>query len=361
MAPGGGFTEMTRTCAGTTFRTQLTFSPGHLAAVLASGLAALLVLTVLAVAGPASKGRKVAIMSRPIVFDPRHPQSIRFGALTWRGGIEIWSKAKEFGGFSGLVVSADGKRLVAVSDRARWFTAKLSYRDGRLAAMRAGRMAAMNGPDGRRLRRKRDSDAESITRDGDDGYLVAFERNDRILRYNFSKSRPSRPRKISLPAALATAPYNKSIEAIGRFAPSGRLGNVLIVIAEHMLDDNGNTTGWLLGKGPARRFTVKRIGDFDVTDLAILPNGDVVTLERRFTILSGPGVMMRRIAHDTIRAGAILDGPVLLRADAAFSIDNMEGLAVHRASNGELRLTLISDDNFNVLQRTLVMQFALTE
>jgi len=37
----------------------------------------------------------------------------------------------------------------------------------------------------------------------------------------------------------------------------------------------------------------------------------------------------------------------------------MEGIAVHRSSAGETILTLISDDNFSALQRTLLMQFAL--
>ena len=37
----------------------------------------------------------------------------------------------------------------------------------------------------------------------------------------------------------------------------------------------------------------------------------------------------------------------------------MEGLAVHRNAQGEIVLTLISDDNFSPLQRTLLLQFAL--
>ena len=40
-------------------------------------------------------------------------------------------------------------------------------------------------------------------------------------------------------------------------------------------------------------------------------------------------------------------------------IDNMEGLSVHRDSSGALVLTLISDDNFSPLQRTLMLQFTL--
>jgi len=324
-------------------------------------IAGLFALVLLAGAGPTSPGRDITLETRTVRFDPQHPEAARFGALQWRGGIEVWSGDKAFGGFSGLAVSADGGSLVAVSDKGRWLTANLIYRNGRLAAVGQARMAPMIGADGRPLNGKDDSDAESVTADGGGALLVSFERNNRLLRYDFSGPAPSPPEKIELPPALDASPYNKSIEAIGRFAPVGRLGGILIVITERMLDQRGNIIGWLIGTGPARRFTLRRIGDFDVTDLAILPGGDVVTLERRFSLLNGPGMMMRRIARDTIRAGALLDGPVLLRAGASYSIDNMEGLSLHRSEDGELRLTLISDDNFNLLQRTLIMQFAISE
>jgi hypothetical protein len=39
-------------------------------------------------------------------------------------------------------------------------------------------------------------------------------------------------------------------------------------------------------------------------------------------------------------------------------IDNMEGLSIHPGADGERILTLISDDNFSFLQRTLLLQFA---
>jgi hypothetical protein len=34
---------------------------------------------------------------------------------------------------------------------------------------------------------------------------------------------------------------------------------------------------------------------------------------------------------------------------------------VHRSATGETVLTLISDDNFSLFQRTLLLQFTLTE
>jgi hypothetical protein len=37
----------------------------------------------------------------------------------------------------------------------------------------------------------------------------------------------------------------------------------------------------------------------------------------------------------------------------------MEGLSVHRDAAGSSVLTLISDDNFSIIQRTLLLQFGL--
>ena len=48
-----------------------------------------------------------------------------------------------------------------------------------------------------------------------------------------------------------------------------------------------------------------------------------------------------------------------LKLTDSFNIDNMEGIAVHKSRNNETIVTLISDDNFNFFQRTLLMQFKL--
>jgi hypothetical protein len=56
---------------------------------------------------------------------------------------------------------------------------------------------------------------------------------------------------------------------------------------------------------------------------------------------------------------AVLDGPDVIVADMGYQIDNFEGMSVHRAADGALILTLISDDNFSPLQRTLLLQFTM--
>ena len=44
---------------------------------------------------------------------------------------------------------------------------------------------------------------------------------------------------------------------------------------------------------------------------------------------------------------------------SASGIENMEGIAVWRDASGRTRLTLISDDNFTGLLRTLLLDFVV--
>jgi hypothetical protein len=68
---------------------------------------------------------------------------------------------------------------------------------------------------------------------------------------------------------------------------------------------------------------------------------------------------LRRVAASEIKPGAVIQGEVLLEATDALNIDNMEAVAVQRRVSGETVITIMSDDNFSGLQRTLIMQFAL--
>ena len=135
----------------------------------------------------------------------------------------------------------------------------------------------------------------------------------------------------------------------------------MIAISERGLDKAGNTSGFLIGGASPGDFAVTRSSNYDVTDAALLPGGDVLLLERRFSWSSGLAIRMRRIPLGEIKPGAVVDGPVLFDVDLGYEIDNMEGLSVHRSAGGETVLTLISDDNFSAVQRTLLLQFTLVE
>ncbi len=59
--------------------------------------------------------------------------------------------------------------------------------------------------------------------------------------------------------------------------------------------------------------------------------------------------------------GALVDGPVIFEADLGYEIDNMEGIDTFVTPEGDTVLTMVSDDNFSMIQRTLLLQFTLVE
>jgi hypothetical protein len=222
-------------------------------------------------------------------------------------------------------------------------------------------MAPILGADGHPLAARGWYDTESIAEDGGTLY-VGIERVHQIVRFNYGKEGLlARGRAIALPPGMRSLPADKGIEALV-FVPKGLpLAGTLIAISERGLDKAGNLSAFLIGGSTPGAFAIKRSSSYDVTDAAVLPGGNILLLERRFSWDSGLAVRLRRIPLTEIRPGALADGAVLFEADLGYEIDNLEGLSVHRAGGGEIVLTFVSDDNFSLLQRTLLLQFTLAE
>jgi hypothetical protein len=298
---------------------------------------------------------------RLTAFDIRDPSRRQFGLLEFRGGLVLRAASRHFGGLSAIRVAADGTGFIASTDKGWWLRGRIEYDESRPSGIADAEMAPILGPDGRPLAARGWYDTEAIAEDGSTLY-VAVERVHQLLRFNYGRDGLlARGQPMTLPAAVRSLPANKGIEALV-FVPKGLpLAGTLIAISERGLDSAGNTIGFMIGGPKPGGFTVKRSSDYDIGDAALLPRGDVVLLERKFTWTSGLNVRLRRLALADIRPGAVVDGPSLFEADLGHEIDNMEGLSVHRSAAGETVLTLISDDNFSMLQRTLLLQFVLAE
>ena len=292
-------------------------------------------------------------------FDHNDPTRRAFGMLEFRGGLVLTSKFKQFGGLSAIRVQPDGASFIALSDKGWWFKGRITYEGARPTGIADAEMAPILGPDGNTLASRRWYDTESIAQDGDTLY-VGIERVNRIVRFDYGKDGLlARGQPIDVPPGVRTLPNNKGLEAMMFVPRSLPLGGTLIAISERGLDKNGNLLAFLIGGPRPGTFSIKRSADFDISDAAQLPAGDLLILERKFSWTSGLYIRLRRIALADVRPGALVDGPALFDADLGFAIDNMEGLSVHRGANGETVLTMISDDNFSPLQRTLLLQFTL--
>ena len=285
----------------------------------------------------------------------------RFGMLEFIGGLELSSPHPDFGGLSALRVEADGEHFVSLSDHGHWLTGRIIYDRGRPAGIDDAMMAPMLGPDGRTLASRGWYDTESLA-EQDGVFYVGIERVNRIVRFDFAMlGMLARAEPIPVPPGISKLPNNKGLEALAFGPPGSRLAGTLIAFSERGLDAAGNLKAFLIGGATPGEFSVKRRDEFDISDCTVLPSGDLLLLERRFTWFTGIAMRLRHIAMADIAPRALVDGPALLFADMAYQIDNMEGLGVHVRGDGATILTLISDDNFSILQRTILLQFKLIE
>jgi hypothetical protein len=258
---------------------------------------------------------RIDVEATPITsFNPRDPAQTRFGALEFRGGLVLTSRNPAFGGISAIHMEPDGSHFIAITDRGSWLRGRIVYGgNGKPAGIADAEMAPILGPDGKPLAARNWYDVESLTER--DGILtIGIERVEQIV----------------------------------------------IAVTEHSLDAAGNHRSYLLNGEQVARFSVKRSDDFDVSDCAILQD-DLLLFERRFSPARGVAVRIRRLPLASLKEGTLVDGPSLFEADLAYQIDNMEGLGVHRNAHGDTVLTLVSDDNFSVIQRNLLLQFTLVE
>ncbi len=295
----------------------------------------------------------------------------RFGSLDYAGGFEVTASGGLVGGLSSLVVAPGGDRLVAISDDGVALTATI-LRDG------AGRPVGWDTIRlsdleilGQRQTLKSDTDAEGFDVAFDEAggavAYVSFEGSPRIGFAPLGADDSLGPlRKMDLPRDVGRIDGNAGFESVA-VAPAGSaLAGSFVAIAETDPTGGADAPGWIFRRGTADQrsapgFTVALSDGYAVTDAAFLPDGDLLVLERRFGFTVGIGMRIRRIAGDTIRAGARLDGEVLIEANLAHQIDNMEGLSVWRDAAGRTRLSLVSDDNHSFLQRTLYLEFVLAE
>ncbi|MDO8979814.1 MAG: esterase-like activity of phytase family protein [Afipia sp.] len=302
----------------------------------------------------------VEVKARPIEsFDPRDPTHIRYGALEFRSGLILTSPFRGFGGLSGLRLDKKGEQFIAISDKGNWFTGRIAYRGRRMAGLADVKSAPMLDSDGKKVTARSWFDSESLALDGSMAY-VGFERVNQIMRFDFAKGGiRSRGEVMPVPPGMSELPFNKGLEALV-FVPKGQpLAGSLIAISERGLDPSGNILSFLIGGPSPGQFTVRRTDNFDISDAVLLPSGDLLLLERKFSLLEGVGIRIRRIPIKSVIPDAVIDGPTIFEVDLGYEVDNMEGLDAHVTDEGDTVLTMVSDDNFSMIQRTLLLQFTL--
>lgn len=309
--------------------------------------------------GAAAQFTAIEIDASPIESFTITETTTAYGEVSFRGGLVLRSSYRHFGALSGLEVRPDGI-LVAITDTGFWLTGRLVEEDNWLIGVADFEMAPMLDADGDVANTKSSTDAEGLRFDPRDGtFVVSFENNHRVSRFAGDLA-TALPVPVALPS-LQGLGSNRGIEAVAVAPSGGPLDDALVIFSEAADDGNGGIRGWVVGGPRAGSFSVRRYGTFAITDAAFLPNGDLFILERNFSLSEGIGVRIRRLSAADIRPGATVDGPVILFDDHLFQIDNMEGLALRELPDGGVLITLVSDNNHSLLQRTLLLQFIWRE
>jgi hypothetical protein len=276
----------------------------------------------------------------------------RFGPLQVMEAWELRSPNSYFGGFSAMTVTPD-RQFTLFADTGTVARFRMAA-DGRVQAVAVAPLAGLE------TARKGDSDIEAVTVDPATGQLwIAFEVANRIARYSPDAARLERAAR---PSAMRRWPRNGGAEAMVRMA-DGRF----LILSERANTRRLGTAGILYARDPVSDgkqqhilFGYQAWGMGQLTDAATLPDGRVLLLHRHISpwrwftstlaIADADDIADRQ--SWTARPLASIGQPTLS--------ENFEALAIVPARGG-LSIWMLSDDNFNGWQQTILLRLFLPD
>lgn len=296
-------------------------------------------------------GDRPAIRADAVALDACDPARTRLGELTWLGGIRLSSPDPAFGGFSAIRVAGD--RFTLVSDGGNIVQFRMSSNwqisDSSFANLPAGPGTGWF---------KADRDSESLTVDPVSGQTwLGFERFNAIWRYAPGFAAAERHAE---PPTMASWSENGGAEAMVRLksgafvvlseadGPKGKPGRFGLVFAQDPTMD----------PRPAFTFTYVPPTGFQPTDMAELPDGRLLILNRRGVPFEGFTAKLALVERGAIRPGAKVAGREIAVFAGSIAHDNFEALAVSD-EGGKPVVWIASDDNGNWFQRSLLLKFRL--
>lgn len=314
---------------------------------------ALLLLAILSVGGvriiEINNSQDIAL--RPLNIDPAHPGPRRLGELIFTGAWELKSGNENFGGISGLTLLSDG-RFIGISDAGTLIGFGLTNNEQTDRPF----IAPLPGAAGPDVDYK-DRDSEGVTYDPQSGqFWVSYEAHHAIRRFSRSFARISGEAR---PPEMRDWPMNRGAETLLRLR-DGRF----ITIAESI--DDGTHQALLFSGDPVEkgsttsRFTYRPPAGYRVTDGVQLPDGRLAILHRSIGLPDGFAAKVGVLALSDIGKGKTVKSRIIATLASPLLVDNLEGIAAQE-KGGETYIWLISDNNFFVLQRTILMRFRLSE
>ena len=285
--------------------------------------------------------------------------------LIFRGGLVLDSQVDTFGGLNGVGFTGPDNRLAMVSDRGTFISGQLIYDDrGAPLSLVGVDISPIQNAKGADLPNNFSRDAEALAvveRDGvPTSVRIGFENLTRVADYALENGVPvGRARAVEIPSWLSRNRSNESLEAVCIAPPASPIAGSTLLLTEGITTGDGAHSGYLLGRKDRGGISYRSGDQTAPTDCAFLPNGDLLVLERGVVLVSFAARLVRVPATE-VRPGAEMTGTVVFEGVGG-DLDNMEGLAVHPGPDGASRITLISDNNFNDWERTLLLEFSLRD
>jgi hypothetical protein len=353
-----------RRCYGPAMDLERIFAGTVIATAIGAGLWGLAPETARAVPAP----QTLAVTTTPLPLDRDDPARTKLGSLRFLGAVQLRSTNPLFGGVSGLRAGADG-RFLAITDTGNWFAFATIERDGRLVGVKDTWLQPILQEDGKPVTSKPDGDAEALEWDPATGKAtVVYEQDHRLAHFSGihtadPTSLAHAPDSIERLTVMAGWPANGGGEAVALLPGGARL-----VISETARGPQRSRTALLTEAGKTRKIEIEGIDsagpdEHAPTDAIALDATRVLILHRRFTLTQGQGAALSLIDLAPVLGGkgadnAVLQARTLAKWEPPLTLDNMEGLAL-RKEGGRTFLYIVSDDNLNPLQRTLLMKFEL--
>lgn len=252
-----------------------------------------------------------------------------------------------FGGWSGIEVTNQGSQMTVISDRGQVTQAALQRSNGRISGIGILSSKQLAQSAGGSLS-KEASDAEGLAIASNGNAFVSFEHRHRIMRTNLATGLISG--RINLPFKN-TMGDNSGVEALA-IGPDG----TLFAVAEQAQADGAPFPIYAYKNGEWRvSARIPKRGPFLPVGADFDTKGRLWLLERAVTPLG----FRSRIRLFIIDPNTPREYTLLTTIPALY--DNLEGISAWNDRDGQMHVTLISDDNFMRILRTQIVEYTVSE
>jgi len=264
----------------------------------------------------------------------------------------------KFAELSDVAYDANTQMLYFISDKGLLYTFHADFSDkiDKLIALSATKLKTKKG---KRLKKSK-RDSEGLTLDGQHRLLISFEGDAYIAWFHKNSVKLGRHIKnYTLPKCLKKEKNyrsrNKSLEALAWHFKYG----VLTALEWPLKDDDKKTQTIYSLLGKQWHFKAEPEGRSGISAIEVMDDGNILILERSYTGLFEPFVVTLKKVYLEESKDGWCKTKVLAKMSShkGWNIDNFEGLA----KVDKHRYVMVSDDNENFFQRTLLIYFEVKD